>query len=432
MGKALGFCCTLVATLAFGVACTVHQTTEPALTGPSELAQTLRVSASPDSISQDGTSKATITVFAIDQNGRAKSGVTIRLDMAIGGVTQDFGTLSARTVVTGTDGNATAVFTAPAPPPVSSGGTTTRVSIVATPIGSNFDTALPQSVDIRLVPPGVILPPADTPTANFNFSPTQPTAAQAVLFDGSSSCAGSTACSNTTGITSFAWTFGDGGAATGVSPSHTFALAGTFNVTLTVINDRGVAASKTQTVLIGASVPPAGDFIFSPAAPNVGDTVLFNADSVRAAPGHAITQFNWNFGEPNSASNTATGVQATHAFGAAGTFTVVLSVLDDAGQKTVFSKLVVIGGGAPTAVLTVTKTGGNSVFADGSASTATTPATITSYTFIWGDGNTDVVPVASGSSKPHTYVAVGTYTVTLRVTDSLGRVGSTTQNVTVP
>ena len=42
MGKALGFSCTLVAALALGAACTVHQSAGPTLTGPSELAQSLR------------------------------------------------------------------------------------------------------------------------------------------------------------------------------------------------------------------------------------------------------------------------------------------------------------------------------------------------------------------------------------------------------
>ena len=84
--------------------------------------------------------------------------------MFVNGVPQDFGTLSARTVVTNADGIATVVYTAPPTPPGSHFGTCnglpgTCVEIVATPTGTAFEAAISQSVQIRLVPPGVILPP---------------------------------------------------------------------------------------------------------------------------------------------------------------------------------------------------------------------------------------------------------------------------------
>src|SRR5438128_3686374 len=140
------------------------------------------------------------------------------------GVLQDVGRLSARTVVTGSDGRATVVYTAPPAPPANLGGSGTRVTIVATPIGTNFDASQTQSVDIRLMPVGVILPPAETPTARFSFSPTSPVALLPVLFDASLSCAGSSACTSPAGITSFVWTFGDGTSGSGQTVSHTYAL----------------------------------------------------------------------------------------------------------------------------------------------------------------------------------------------------------------
>src|SRR5439155_13567277 len=93
--------------------CTIHSTDAPPLTGPSELALTLRVTATPDSIAQDGGSQSSVKVTAIGPDGKPVSGLPIRLDMVVGGVPQDFGALSARTLVTGNDGTATTVFTAP-------------------------------------------------------------------------------------------------------------------------------------------------------------------------------------------------------------------------------------------------------------------------------------------------------------------------------
>ena len=80
--------------------CTVHQSEAPGLTGPSGLALTIRVTALPDSISQDGGSASSITVTAIDHDGKAKANVPVRVDMFVNGVGQDYGTLSARTLVT--------------------------------------------------------------------------------------------------------------------------------------------------------------------------------------------------------------------------------------------------------------------------------------------------------------------------------------------
>src|SRR5439155_17366896 len=41
-------------------------------------------------------------------------------------------------------------------------------------------------------------------------------------------------------ITSYAWTFGDGGSASGVTVSHAYAVPGTYNATLTVTDSRGM------------------------------------------------------------------------------------------------------------------------------------------------------------------------------------------------
>ena len=178
-----------LALVALGAGCTVHQTEPPTLTGPSEFALSLAVSVTPDIIYQDGASQSAIAVIARDANARPVSGLTIRLDMRVNGVLQDFGTLSARNIATGSDGRATAVYTAPPPPPPA-GGAGSIVTIGVTPKGSNFQAAVSQTADIRLVPPGVILPPAERPTPAFTYSPTSANTNVPVIFDASGSCPG--------------------------------------------------------------------------------------------------------------------------------------------------------------------------------------------------------------------------------------------------
>src|SRR5262245_2025266 len=102
-------------------ACTVQQTEIPDLMGPSDLALSVTVTATPDQLSQDGSSQSTIVVSARGPNGEAASNVSFRMDMFASGTFVDYGTLSARTVATGNDGRATVTYTAPPPPPPSAG-----------------------------------------------------------------------------------------------------------------------------------------------------------------------------------------------------------------------------------------------------------------------------------------------------------------------
>ncbi|MCC7416045.1 MAG: PKD domain-containing protein [Acidobacteria bacterium] len=422
------------ALLAGTAACTVHQADSgPEPFGPSDFGLSLDLTITPDSLNQDGASQASVVVVAHDQTGAPKANVVVRLVTSLDGTIREYGTLSARSVVTGSDGRASAIYTAPATSLLAPGEGIV-VTIVATPSGSDAQAANSRTAQLRLVPPGVILPPAQTPTAQFTYSPAPVNFNIASQFDASTSCGGSLsggACPvDASAIASYAWTFGDGTSAAGKVVSHTYVASTqattSFNVTLTVTNDRGLSASTTQAISVSASPAPSGDWVFSPTAPNVNETIYFNGDGVRAAAGHSIVQWSWNFGD----GTTASGFQATHSYTAARTYTVVLSVLDDAGAKTVLPKTVTVGTGNPNAVLTVTKTGGNDIRADGGSSSAAGGSTISTYTFDFGSCS------ATGQSGSQSFgtrtCAAGTHTIRLTVTDSLGRSSSTTQSVTVP
>jgi PKD repeat protein len=305
--------------------CTVHQDEIPALTGPSEFALSIEVTATPDHIRQDGASQSTVVVRARGTNGQPVGALPIRLDMSVHGVMQDFGTLSERNIVTGSDGLARSLYTAPAAPPLGTGGSGTTMFIFATPYGTNSQTSVSQSVSIDLVPPGIILPPAGAPVASFTVSPTPLNAAVPALFDGSASQPGT----NSTQLVSYSWSFGDGSTASGSSVTHAFRSSGTFTVTLTVTNDRGLSASTTQAVSVSAGTPPTAAFVFSPSQPAPLTEVQFNGQLSTPGTGRTITQYLWNWGD----GDTGTGSLQDHDYLVEGNYTVVLTVVDDLGQR---------------------------------------------------------------------------------------------------
>jgi len=422
--------------------CTVHQTEAPGFSGPSDLALSMKVTALPDSISQDGGSQSSIQVTAFGPDGKPKSGLSLRMDMMVEGKPQDFGTLSGRTIVTNSSGVASVIYTAPPSPVAGIFGTCQGlagncVTIVATPSGTGFETANPQSVTIRLVPIGVIQP-SDGPVPSFTFTPTAPAANSPVQFDASASCGGplvSGACPGTRGIVSYSWNFGDGSTATGRTASHSFASQRSYTVILTITNDLGASVSKSNVVTVGAGSGPTVDFVFSPSAPVVNQSVNFDASQARPGPGHTIASYAWNFGD----GSTKTGVTATHDFGTAGAFNVTLTVTDEAGQATTVAKSVPVtvsggsggGGGGTAASFVASPTApvvGQIVFFNASGSTAATGHTLTKYQWDFGDGTTFI---GSTSSATHTFTTVGTFSVGLIVTDDTGQIAKFTGTVTV-
>lgn len=86
--------------------------------------------------------------------------------------------------------------------------------------------------------------PAGAPQASFTFSPSSPTAGQAVQFTDTS----------TGNPTSWSWNFGDGSTSTSQNPSHTFAAAGNFAVSLQVSNASG-SGSSSHTLAVGGAQP---------------------------------------------------------------------------------------------------------------------------------------------------------------------------------
>jgi PKD repeat protein len=104
--------------------------------------------------------------------------------------------------------------------------------------------------DLRLALNSGTPPPTNQPPVARAGGPYSGTAGQPVAFNGSTS-------SDPDGsIVSYQWSFGDGGTATGATPSHTYAAAGSFTVTLTVTDNGGATGSTFTTAGITSGTPP--------------------------------------------------------------------------------------------------------------------------------------------------------------------------------
>jgi PKD domain len=232
-------------------ACTVHQSDPLTLSGPSELALSLDMSATPDHVSQDGSSTSTIAVTAKEINGRVVSNVELRFDIVVNNQLVEFGNLSSKTAFTNSAGRATVVYTAPASSPYLTGGPSTVVSIIAEPVGTNYSISskLERKVELVVAPPPAPPPVPGAPTAAVSYSPGAPKVGQLIIFND----AGSTAQAGHQ-IVDWYWDFGDRQPNNehGIDASHSYTAAGTYLMVYGVTDDLG----RMGTVLKQITVAP--------------------------------------------------------------------------------------------------------------------------------------------------------------------------------
>jgi PKD domain len=87
--------------------------------------------------------------------------------------------------------------------------------------------------------------------------------------------------------------------------------------------------------------PPSAKFAWSQPAPP-STTVSFADHSARGSGGAPIASRSWDFGDPGSGANSASGRNPTHNFSGHGTFTVKLTIVDANGLTSTVSHQVTV------------------------------------------------------------------------------------------
>jgi len=209
------------------------------------------------------------------------------------------------------------------------------------------------------------------------------------------------------GATSWYWNFGDGATSTQHNPAHTYANAGSYQVTLSVSNDT-CQNSATRTVRI---VNEKASFTVDTVVCR-NTTASFHALGINASN---VSSWQWDFGD---GTTSTADTLATHIYNATGTYTVSLIITDVLGCKDTAKGSVNVYG--PVANFSVSAGvaclyNNSTSFTNKSTSDGMHP--IVKWQWDYGDGTVDSTSLAP---YQHSYAAAGNYTVSLLVKDAFG------------
>lgn len=129
--------------------------------------------------------------------------------------------------------------------------------------------------------------------------------------------------------TSYLWDFGDGATSSQKNPTHSYATAGVYTVSLTATNTKGsdTATRVNYIVALAELLPPDIEFSGSPHLGPAPLTVYFSSANL----GGPADSYLWNFGDGSNSSVA----HPVHVYTDGGTYTVSLTATNTKGSDTV-------------------------------------------------------------------------------------------------
>jgi gliding motility-associated-like protein len=139
---------------------------------------------------------------------------------------------------------------------------------------------------------------------------------------------------------SFLWNFGDGTTSTAQNPFHTYTTAGTYFVSLTIINESGCSKTLVKPAFITVTPGITSGFSFStPVNCKPPETISF----ANSTTGAGTLSFEWDFGDGNS----STAVNPSNNYSALGPFNVRLITTSTNGCADTLTKVLTLNNYQP-------------------------------------------------------------------------------------
>ena len=138
----------------------------------------------------------------------------------------------------------------------------------------------------------------------------------------------------------YLWDFGDNQTSSLKSPQHSWGMAGTYNVKLTVEDGSGQEGSTTKSVEI-KSLGPTAEFVFKDGGSEV-EKVRANSNITLDAsdsngPDGGITEYKWDFGD--GIERTVNESSTEYSWSAGGYYNVTLVVVDENDETGEITKI---------------------------------------------------------------------------------------------
>ena len=206
----------------------------------------------------------------------------------------------------------------------------------------------------------------------------------------------------------------------GSDPTFTCAPTdtGSFAISINVSDAFGNAVLSGPAALVVNPLPA----VSATVSATIGAAPFSVAFSANGTGGSAPLAYNWTFRD----GGFATGANATHTYGAAGSYTALVTVVDATGASATVDAPTVTVVNRFTVVAAASNTTGFAPLAVVFNATPVAGSGPYSYAWSFGDGGT-----ATTASPSHTFAANGTFTVTLNASDAIGETASDAVTITV-
>lgn len=145
----------------------------------------------------------------------------------------------------------------------------------------------------------------------------------------------------------YAWEMGDGATVAAPTINYSYGTAGAYDITLTVTDEGGLShttSHRLEVTQFPDGTPPTA-VIEGPTSAKAGETVVFTAENSQVGS-NPISKFQWQAGDGTGTGDSINAVFTT-SYATPGTYTPIVTVVDNKGLSDSASLEIIIRNAAP-------------------------------------------------------------------------------------